>query len=48
VSVSAVLEVDYNQYLNEEDSVRAQLEAALRDVGVEVVDIKANKFGHQQ
>jgi hypothetical protein len=48
VVISAVLDMEYSQYLREEDLMETQLTAALKALGFKVVDIHASKYGHKQ
>lgn len=48
VSISAVLELSYSQYLKEQESVRRHLEAALTDLGLEVLRFESAEFGREQ
>lgn len=43
-----VLELDYSQYLKEEELVTTQLKDALKELGFEVATIKSAEFGHKQ
>lgn len=48
VTISVVLELDYSQYLKEEEVVTTQLKDALKELGLEVDIIKSAEFGHKQ
>ena len=48
VFVSVILDLEYSQYLKEEDSVIAQLEVLLRTLSLGIMDYEAVEFGHQQ
>lgn len=48
VTISVVLELDYSQYLKEEELVTTQLKDALKELGLEVATIKSAEFGHKQ
>ena len=48
VVVSAVLDMEYSNYLTDGDSVQKQLREALAGLGLEVVDIRAESYGLKQ
>lgn len=48
VTISVVLDLDYSQYLKEEELVTTQLKDALKELGLEVATIKSAEFGHKQ
>lgn len=48
VIISVVLELDYSQYLEEEELVIAELKSALKELGLEVATMKSVEFGHKQ
>lgn len=48
VVVSVVLDMEYSQYLAEEDSIQEQLREALGILEFKVVDIQAASYGLKQ
>ena len=48
ITVSVILDMDYRQYLKEEDEIRLQLEEAFKSKGLDITDIRAMKYGHKQ
>lgn len=43
-----MLELDYSQYLQQEELVTTELKDALKELGLEVVAIESTEFGHKQ